>query len=60
MHKLEKHSESADLRLVNAQQYVQRARTVTEAVACAETMYVYVKPVSTAHIVCIGQNGTKI
>ena len=37
--------------------------TVTAAVACAETvdcMYVYVKPVSTAHFVCIGQNVTKI
>ena len=67
MKKLEKHSESADLRLVNVQQYVHvyftRACTVTAAVACAETvdcMYVYVKPVSTAHFVCIGQNVTKI
>ena len=40
--KLEKHLESADLRLVNVQQYVHvyftRARTVTAAVACAETV----------------------
>ena len=52
---------------MNAQQYVHmyftRARTVTAAVACAETIdyvYVYVKPVSTTHFVCIGQNVTKI